>query len=299
MIKKILTIALVVLIGAGLWYLFIKPYDYLASFKVKTTPGTINQSIKLWNSAKEINGVIDQEDINNLKQTVVQGDSTLTYIWHIKALTDSTSKVEVYVQDLEHSLNNKLSMPFGDTNFEQRTKKTILDFHDKLEEHLSNTKITIVGMDSIQPKYSAYIALESNQFNKARGMMETYAYLTNTVISNHIKPNGKPFIEIVKWHQEKDSLEYNFCFPIVKTDTLPIMKGIGYKELNGSKAIKAIYNGNYITSDRAWYALQDYAKQRNIEIRDTPVEVFHNNPSSGTNELQWKTEVYMPVVSKD
>ena len=56
-----------------------------------------------------------------------------------------------------------------------------------------------------------------------------------------------------------------------------------------------IYNGNYITSDRAWYELLDDAERKNIEVHQTPVEVFYNNPNYGGDELNWKAEIYMPL----
>ena len=59
--------------------------------------------------------------------------------------------------------------------------------------------------------------------------------------------------------------------------------------------MKAIYNGNYITSDRAWYSLHDYANKNNIKIEENPTEIFHNNPNMGGDELKWKTEVFIPI----
>ena len=94
---------------------------------------------------------------------------------------------------------------------------------------------------------------------------------------------------------ENDSIQYNFCFPIIKGDSLPTHELIKYKQYQSEKAIKAIYNGNYVTSDRAWYALLDYAERENIEVHKTPVEFFFNNPNYGGNELQWKAEIYMPI----
>jgi len=39
--------ALGILLAAGLvWYMFLKPYDYLVSFEVNTFPGAIRQTIK-------------------------------------------------------------------------------------------------------------------------------------------------------------------------------------------------------------------------------------------------------------
>ena len=48
--KKTSTIIGLLLVIFLLWYLIIKPYDYLVTFKVKANAGTINQTIKLWNT---------------------------------------------------------------------------------------------------------------------------------------------------------------------------------------------------------------------------------------------------------
>ena len=50
-----------------------------------------------------------------------------------------------------------------------------------------------------------------------------------------------------------------------------------------------------MTSDRAWYAIKNYAKNNAIEVLDTPIEVFLNNPNMGGNELDWTTHVYLPI----
>ena len=125
--------------------------------------------------------------------------------------------------------------------------------------------------------------------------MQNYSLLSTHMVENDIGLNGKPFIEIMDWDMEKDSIHYNFCYPIIKTDSLPSHKLIKYKQFNGKKALKAIYNGNYITSDRAWYALIDYANKENIEIEYRPVEIFYNNPNMGGNELSWKAEIFLPI----
>ena len=62
------------------------------------------------------------------------------------------------------------------------------------------------------------------------------------------------------------------------------------------KALMAIYNGNYITSDRAWYALLDYAEKNEIPITGLPLEIFYNNPNMGADEKNWKAEVFMPFA---
>jgi effector-binding domain-containing protein len=126
-------------------------------------------------------------------------------------------------------------------------------------------------------------------------MMQYYSFLNSILANKAVKMNGTPFLEVTNWNMENDSIAYNFCFPIIKSDSLPIHKDLKYKQYDGVEAIKAIYNGNYMTSDRAWYALLDEAKRKNIEIDQTPIEVFYNNPNYGGDELRWKTEVFMPI----
>ena len=140
--KKISAIIGFLTSGFLLWYLIIKPYDYLVTFKVKTTAGTINQSIKLWNTSLENSSPIQQENLKNLTQQIIVKDSTFNYNWSISSVNDSISKVNVYVTDIDHSFANKISIPFGTTDFEKRTQNTITDFIDKLKEHLNKIRVT-------------------------------------------------------------------------------------------------------------------------------------------------------------
>tara|TARA_B100000780_G_C21088313_1_gene438507 strand:- start:95 stop:985 length:891 start_codon:yes stop_codon:yes gene_type:complete len=293
--KKISSIIGFILVGFLLWYLIIKPYDYLVTFKVKTSAGTINQSIKIWNTSLENSAPIQQESLSNLTQQINTADSTFIYQWSIRSENDSMSKVKVYVTDLDHSFANKISIPFGTTDFEKRTQNTVTDFIDKLKEHLKKIKVTVVGKDTTRSAYCAYISMKGLQIEKARGMMQNYSLLTGLLSAENIKMDGTPFIEITNWNTQNDSIYYNFCFPVIKSDSLPKDTRIQYKQYQGVKALKATYNGNYITSDRAWYRLLDYAENNNISIEKKPVEVFYSNPNFGGDVLKWKAEIYMPI----
>ena len=77
--KKITTIIGLLLAVFLLWYLIIKPYDYLVTFKVKTSAGTINQTLKLWNKSLENSTPIQQENLRNLTQQITVKDSTHHY----------------------------------------------------------------------------------------------------------------------------------------------------------------------------------------------------------------------------
>ncbi len=287
--------ATVLVIGLG-WYLFLKPQDYRINVKAKTFPGTINQTLKLWSGSLENESEIRQnKSLLHLTQKIKFGDSLHQYEWSIQPLTDSTSQVTVDVTDLENSIFNKLKIPFSDTDFEKRSRKTVTDFIEKLNEHRENFKVTIQGEEQLQSTSCACVSLEGPQFDKAAGMMSNFPFINSVLVQNGLELNGVPFIEVTHWNMEQDSIAYNFCYPIIQTDSPPLIRGISYHTFEGKKALKAIYNGNYITSDRAWYALLDYAKKNNIEVEKKPVEFFFNNPNMGGNELRWKAEVYLPI----
>ena len=125
--------------------------------------------------------------------------------------------------------------------------------------------------------------------------MRNFNLLSSFIVKNDISLNGKPMVEITYWNMDNDSIHFNFCYPIIKNDTLPVDNIIKYKNIENKKALKAIYNGNYISSDRAWYALIDYAKNNNIEIEKEALEIFYNNPNLGGNAIKWKAEVFLPL----
>jgi len=285
----------ILLIGL-IWYLFLKPYDYTIRFKTQTFPGAINQTLKKWDkNLTPIKKIEQNSSIYDLTQHLKFNDSTYRYQWHIQALSDSTSRVQVNVSDVDNSFMNKISVPFSDTDFEKRSRKTVKAFIKVLDKHINEFKVKVIGKESLPSTYCAYVQIETKQTEKALGMIKNFSYLLGFLKENQIEQAGIPFVEITQWNQETDRVVYNFCFPIVYHDSLPTHKEIKYKKTKAINALKAVYNGNYITSDRSWYKLLDYAKKENIAVVPKPLEYFYNNPSQGGNELQWKAEVYVPL----
>lgn len=293
--KGILTVAIVIVIGLS-WYLFIKPQDYRINVKTKSRTGTINQTLKLWNGTLEgPASIVQNKTLDHLTQQITFADSTHQYEWYIEPVTDSTANIKVDVTDMEHSILNKLQIPFSDTDFEKRSRKTVKDFLEKLQEHQESIRITIADTEELASTYCACVSVKSTQFEKASKMMENFPLLNSVLSQNNIALNGVPLIEVTDWNIQKDSIAYNFCYPIIENDSLPQIKDIVYKTFVGRKALKAIYNGNYITSDRAWYALLDHAEKNGLEVEEKPIEFFFNNPNMGGNELRWKAEIFMPL----
>ncbi len=294
--KKKVLVSLGILIIAGIvWYLFIKPYDYLVNFKADSYPGIVNQTIKFWNAELDSSKITESKDLRHVTQILKFNDSVHSYEWKIKPINDSTSKVKVYAKDLNHSLANKLSVPFKDTDFEKRTRKSLLNFLEILNEHLDNIKVTIEGESETRSTFCACTTNTTSQFNKAMGMMKDYPLLNAVLLDNGVELNGPPILEVLEWNRETDILKFNFCYPIIKSVILPKHPELHYKQLHSKRAIKAVYNGNYITSDRAWYALLNYAKKKGLEVDGLPIEIFYNNPNLGGNAINWKAEVFLPI----
>jgi len=294
--KKLGLLLGAVLLCSLIWYFFLKPHDYVVRFEIKALPGTINQTIKSWGNGLDNAEFLGQNNLSNLKYRIKFNDSIYTYQWKLQSENDSISKVKVYVTDEDHSLANRLAIPFSETDFEKRTKKTVEEFAKALKDHLESFKVSITGRDTIPAKYCACVSLKETQLKKANGMKDYYSLLSGVMAQNNTGLDGRPTIEVENWNMQNDSLSYNFCFPVIKTDSLPKRTGIFYKNIEKKPAIRAVYNGNYITSDRAWYALLDYAEKHNIPVDKKPLEIFHTNPNMGGNALEWEAEVFMPIA---
>ncbi len=293
--KKVLFTLIAVIVLGATWYLFIKPEDYLVRFKANTTIGTINQAIKSWELAKENITRLPASVDNKVVQELIYGDSIHTYTWKLKPLNDSTTQVILGVKDKKNSINNKLRVLYASSFIKEQSKKTAEDFLSGLRDHLEQFDVTVDGESATPPSFAAYVTINGTQVEKAGGMMRYYGYLSQLMLKDGIEPKGPPFIEVVNWDQKKDSLTYNFCFPIKNKENLPEFPEIKYKRFFEKKALKATYHGNYITSDRAWYRLLAYAEENGYELEKLPFEIFHDNPSLGANERNWRAEIFLPI----
>ena len=251
--KKTVIGILIVLLIAFVGYFIIYPYDYIIRFEANTFPGTINQSVKLWNKTAGVAGSpVVQEDLYHLEQQVQAGDSVHIYNWEISPLTENSSKVTVRIKDRDHSWKNKLLVPFTESEVERSGIKHVSDFVNDLQDHIDLFKVQIEGEAEMPSTFYAYVDLKTDQHGKAGGMMDTYMMLSDVLVRNNVTLNGPPMILVDQWDRKTDSLEYRFCFPIIRSDQLPQHPKIKYNRIFPKRAIKATYNVNYITSDRAW-----------------------------------------------
>lgn len=285
------------------WYLFIKETDYCISFKVNAATGTVFQGIQEWSNAQAFKEseryvILEKRNFDFIKQAMTKKDIQMEYIWDITYLNDSVTKVNVGIKDLNHSLYNKLTAPFFSTLFKESQIKKITDFKKGLGEHLKNFKVKIEGEGVSEETFVAYINLKSVLQEKGQTMIANDAIITGFLFENKIKIKGRPYLEIMNWDLDKETIDFNYCFPVDKPTKSVVNNVVKFKTLPVIKGLKATYYGNFRTSDRAWFALMDYAKKHNLKLENKVQEHFLSNPFNGGEELQWETKIIIPFASK-
>lgn len=282
------------------WYLFIKESDYCISFKVKTATGTVFQGINEWSatrlsSNKESYVILEKKNFGFIRQEMTDGNNKMEYTWDINSINDSVTSVSVGIKEFNHSIYNRLTAPFFGTSFKKNQIKKITDFRAGLNRHAESFKIKIDGEGTSEEVFVAYINLKSVLQEKAQTMIMNDAIITGFLQQNNIKIIGKPYLEIQNWNLDKETLDFNYCFPIDKNSKLIENDYVKFKTISAVKGLQATYFGNFRTSDRAWFALLDYAKRHDIKLRKKPLEHFLANPFNGGDELTWETKIIIPI----
>lgn len=301
--KKILvgcTVLLAVFLG---WYFLIKQSDYTIHFKVKAARATVIQGLAEWTAIQQQKGnakyeLTQKTSRSALTYTLTQGEKKMIYDWEFSSINDSIVKVSVAISDSKNSFYNKITVPFFETDFKKEQLEKITDFKKGLDEHLKKFKVKIEGPENSDQEFVAYISLKSVMQEKAQTMIANDAIITGFLYTNNIKIIGRPYVEVTKWDQEKETLEFNYCFPIAKNTKIILDAVVKFKTLPVIKGLKATYYGNFRTSDRAWFALQDYAERNNLQLEHRVLEHFLANPFNGGEELEWETKVIIPFQKK-
>lgn len=300
--RKIIKILIGILVLILFWYLFIKKYDYQINFEVKTSPGTVYSrilSLKSWTYSNKNENIklIEKKAFKNIKQKILFKDSIYEFNWKISSINDSVTKVKVFIKDVKHSLKQRFLIPIGKSKFVKKSTKFIDKFDIQLLEHLEKFRVKIVGK-SQRPAYQSiiYLTFNANLPAKAYEMIKNVIYLTQYMHKHHIKKTGNPFIEVTHWDVQKNTMSCEFGFPVETKEHYPQDSIVKVKHnLKALPTLKAIYHGNYRFSDRAWFALYNYANHHNIKIDNKPFEIYLNDPHNGGTELDWQADVYMPL----
>lgn len=297
--KKLALISAMVLLGIGSWYLFIQKGEFRVNLTAHTLPGDVIQVIKFWNTSLDAGEIVRVDSLTGLLQKVKIENRSYTFYWKFKPVSDTTTAIQIVVSEPGKSLLNKLLVPFGEPQIEKDAAKLGRAFYKVMKEHLEITSVRLVGQSTFPGAFCICTTLEKAQTAKAIGMMQDYNYLVSVIANNGLRASGRPMIRVKDWKHVTGRLSYDFCFPIEQSENLPLARAIFYQQIPQYAALKAIYNGNYITSDRAWYYLYAQALKKGVKVFAPPIEVFHNNPNMGLDEIKWKAEVYLPIIAEE
>lgn len=285
------------------WYLFIKESDYCISFKVNTATGTVFQGIQEWSASQEVSQkekftITEKRNFDFIREEMRKGNVQMKYTWEMKSINDSVTSVNVGIKDFNASLYNRLTAPFCNTRFKVEQIKKITDFKNGINNHIKNFKVKIDGEGTSEESFVAYLNLTSVLQEKAQSMIANDGIITGFLQQNNIKIIGRPYLEIENWDLDKETIRFNYCFPIDKKTKIIENEFVKFKTLPAKRGLKAVYHGSFRTSDRAWFALRDYAEKNDIKLENKPLENFLANPFNGGDELEWEAIIIMPFAIK-
>lgn len=294
--KFVLTFSGSLLLVALCYYLFLRPYEYVVKFKAATIPGDLIETIRIWNRSLPDAEIVSVDSLYQVKQKITYESREYLYDWYFKPIHDSLTKVTIQISEPNRKLLNKLTVPFTKQSIESDAGYLCKMFYEIVQTHLKITKVKILGEAKVDSSFCICRSLETDQIAKANGMMKDYSLLVSFVDTHKLKLNGSPMIRVNQWSHRRGKLKFDFCFPLHRQDTLPLSNSLEFKVFGEETALSAEYHGNYITSDRAWYQLIDYANKNGYKIKGAPIEFFNDNPNMGLNELNWKAMIYLPIV---
>jgi effector-binding domain-containing protein len=300
--KKYNYLIALILLGILAWYFFIKPYDYLVRFEIKTSPGTLLKEAEDWNLVNEKKEVFtyiinNKNPFESLNEVIETDDLKLNLDWNFESINDTITLVKVGITEEEHSIYNRITAPFINTTFKKKTINLIQSYKEEIEFKLREKfNVKYFGIDTIAEQQYVYIELKNvNMLDKAAKMIDANQDFMEFLNNHNMNGGTFPFLIVDRWDLVTNTIDFRYCFPVKNLDSLPVNTKYKYDLLSSKKSLKAIYNGNYMTSDRGWFALQEYAKRHNIPIDLNPIEIFKNSPFDGGDELKWKAEIYMPI----
>lgn len=221
--RKILLALLSVILVALVYYFFIRSHEFEINLKANTLPGDLIETIRIWNRSLDDANIVEVDSFSRLKQTVVRGNRNYIYNWNLITRNDSVTSVNVKITQPGRVFLNKLLIPFSDQPIEQDAKDIGNQFYTVVREHLKITKVRLEGEVELDSSFCVCRFLETSQIEKANGMMKDYALLTSFIDNFKLKINGPPSVRLREWSHSLNQVKFDFCFPIVRTDSLPMV----------------------------------------------------------------------------
>ncbi len=288
------------LLATLLWYFFLKQEHYQIRFITSQPPGVVYQHLADW----PIFGKQDSLEVvweggsrfSTVHQMVIDREDTLDYQWDIWRINDSTTKVKAKVTDPKHYWKRKWEVPLQIGNFASQNVTLVENVRNQLNKKAENFEVEAIADTIFPSKFCAYISVENVPVaQKANKMLSEISLVMGYIKDYEIPLDGDPFLQVTRWDQENNTIDFDFCFPIQKSDSLPPTQGVAFKTTNNERFLKAVFHGNYRISDHAWYYLLDYANRNDLQIEALPTELYLNDPHVGGNSLEWEAHIFVPL----
>lgn len=295
----ILVFILLIILAA--WYFFLKRWDYKVIFTVPAHSSLAYTFIKDhrdWNGKTlkpEQIQFLQEEPWFHLQSELDLQDTNYVFDWHLKQKNDSLTKISVGVMDKERDLVNRLSILLNKTDFEVSIRKNVTIIRDKIIERNKEFKYRYNGVDSISEIPCVYIPMRSSVRQKADEMIRNVITINMFVKDNNLGLNGDPMVVVKNWTPLSDSIDFDFCFPILHPGLVPPNPDIKVGTVSCRKALNADFFGNYSYSDYSWYRLFEKIQKENLETSGRIIEVFYNDPHNGGDDHNWKAGIYMEL----
>ena len=162
---------------------------------------------------------------------------------------------------------------------------------------LKTFRFEFTGYQNFKGKSCVYMKLRSTPRGKAGAMISNVIGLNQFVKENNLEMDGSPFLIIYDWNEFKDSISFDFCFPVKPTKLVPEHPKIKFMTVDSMEAVKTDFYGNYSITDISWHNLTEEAKELGYRSNNKLIEVYYNDPHIGGNELEWKAEIYLGIES--
>lgn len=281
---------------AGIWYFVVKKYDYTIRFESSFVSAEIYQKL-LYYEFQEINNV-EIDSLSPFKKIVQIGkikEKDLKLTWELSEKNDTVTQVLVGIQNVQNPFINRLQSLWGSGFYKEKVISEIEQFKSALEKDAGLYSIEILGKTISPQTTCACISLQNTVNKKALDMVQNITSLSDYMIDNGLKMQGKPRIQVLNWDLITNNIDYNFCFPIDPAASSKPIGKIFIIEIPAHNSLKAIYKGNYMYSHLAWVRILNYAEKNNIKIEERPLEIFNDNPEMGGDSRNWEAEVYLPI----
>ena len=288
------------LLATLIWYFFLKEEHYIVRFSTAQPPGVVFRHIEEWPEFGNSDSLKIQWESGDrytaINQKIIDGNDTLDYRWEFKRVSDSLTRVKAKITDYHHYWKRKFEAPLHFGNFVSENVARVKNVGEELLKKEATFRVHTMNDTLFPATFCAYRQVSNVPvIEKARRMLTEIQGVMKYIKTNEIPMIGDPFLEITHWDQEKNTIGFNFCFPIQKMDSLPPTSEVLFKTTKPREFLKTEFNGNYMVSDQAWYYLMDHAEQNDIDIELLPVEVYRNDPHQGENILDWVAHILVPL----